>query len=166
VILYLTLGSCALVAALLVYRYDLYDREPVALPATAVLLGAGGMALAGRLETATFTRLPGGAVPLLALIASSLEEALKLVAVALLALLFRRVFNDPMDGIIYGSMAPGTAIRRGGRSTAPRRAPGGSADGRGPAALRPAGRRRLAVVAGGVLPGHTATLWRWPWSAR
>jgi RsiW-degrading membrane proteinase PrsW (M82 family) len=114
VILYPTLGFCALGAALLVYRYDLYDREPVALLVGAVALGAGGMAVAGGLEAATFARLPGGALPLLALIAGSLEEALKLVAVALLALFFRRAFNDPMDGIIYGSMAGmGAALEEG-----------------------------------------------------
>jgi RsiW-degrading membrane proteinase PrsW (M82 family) len=114
VILYLTLGLCALGAAVLVYRYDLYDREPVGLLAAAVALGAGGMALAGRLEASTFERLPGGDLPTIALIASSLEEALKLVAIATLALFFRRAFNDPMDGIIYGSMAGlGAALEEG-----------------------------------------------------
>ena len=113
-VLYLTLGLCGLGAALLVYRYDLYDREPVGLLAAAVALGAGGMALAGRIETASFDRLPGGAVPVIALIASGLEETLKLVAVAILALLFRRAFDDPMDGVIYGSMAGlGAALEEG-----------------------------------------------------
>ncbi len=113
-VLYLTLGLCGLGAAVLVYRYDLYNREPAGLLAGAVALGAGGMALAGRIETATFDRLPGSAVPVLALIASGLEETLKLVAIALIALLFRRAFDDPMDGIIYGSMAGlGAALEEG-----------------------------------------------------
>jgi RsiW-degrading membrane proteinase PrsW (M82 family) len=113
-LLFLTLGVCALGAAVIVYRYDLYDREPTLLLAAAVALGAAGMFVAGWLERITFDRLPGGTVPALALIASSLEETLKLVAVALLALAFRRAFNDPMDGMIYGSMAGlGAALEEG-----------------------------------------------------
>jgi RsiW-degrading membrane proteinase PrsW (M82 family) len=105
VIFYLTLGACALGAGVLVYRYDLYDREPAVVLAAAVGAGALGMATAGRLEAATFVRLSEPTLVLLAVLAGTLEEGMKLVSVGVLALFFRRTFNDPMDGIIYGSMA-------------------------------------------------------------
>ncbi len=46
-ILYGTLALCALGAALLVYRHDLYDREPPWLLLVTVGLGASAMNLAG-----------------------------------------------------------------------------------------------------------------------
>ena len=49
-ILYSTLGLCALAAAVLVYRHDLYDREPLPLLGLTVALGAGAIGLAGRAE--------------------------------------------------------------------------------------------------------------------
>jgi RsiW-degrading membrane proteinase PrsW (M82 family) len=113
VILYLTLGLCSLGAAALVYRYDLYDREPPAMIAFTVGLGAGAMALAGRLEAACFARLETDSIATLALVGAGYEEALKLLVVALLALLARS-FNDPMDGLIYGSMSGlGMALEEG-----------------------------------------------------
>ncbi len=112
-ILYLTLAVCASGAAVLVYRYDLYDREPLPLLALAVGMGAGAMACAGWLETATFRELPTSSLPALALAAAGYEEALKLLVVAVLAVLARS-FNDPMDGLIYGSMAGlGAALEEG-----------------------------------------------------
>jgi len=113
VILYLTLGICSLGGAALVYRYDLYDREPPAMLALTVGLGAGAMALAGRLEAASFARLETDSTATLALVGAGYEEALKLLVVALLALLARS-FNDPMDGLIYGSMSGlGMALEEG-----------------------------------------------------
>ena len=104
-ILYLTLGLCALGAAFLVYRHDLYDREPWPLLAVAVALGAGAITIAGRLEARMFTAFsvtrPAGQ----AAVAAGCEELGKLLVVAAVALLARRTFNDPMDGIVYGSMA-------------------------------------------------------------
>ena len=46
--------------------------------------------------------------------ASLEEEALKLLVVVLFAVFARRIFNDPMDGIIYGSLAGlGAALEEG-----------------------------------------------------
>ena len=104
-ILYVTLGVCAIGAAYLVYRYDLYDREPILLLALAVGMGAAAMTLAGRLETAAFKRLATDGPGILAGVGASLEEVVKLFVVGLLAVVARRWFNDPMDGLIYGSMA-------------------------------------------------------------
>ena len=42
-LLYATLGVCALAAVCLVCRYDMYDREPWCMVVLAVLLGMGIM---------------------------------------------------------------------------------------------------------------------------
>jgi len=114
VLLYPTLGLCALGAAALVYRYDLYDREPKAALAAAVALGALAMALAAPLETALFGWFETPGVVALAAVAALSEEALKLTVVGLFAVAARKTFNDPMDGLIYGSMAGlGAALEEG-----------------------------------------------------
>ena len=99
------LGLCALGAAVLVYRHDLYEREPLLLLALTVALGAGGMWLAGQAEAWTLgvSRFTGARA--IAAVAALEEELMKLLVVVAIALLARREFNDPMDGLIYGSMA-------------------------------------------------------------
>jgi RsiW-degrading membrane proteinase PrsW (M82 family) len=104
-ILYATLALSAVAAGALVYHYDLYDREPAPLLALAVVLGAGAMAVAGRgeafvLAPALITS-PSG----IAAVAALQEELAKLAVVLAIARLAPRQFNDPMDGLIYGSMA-------------------------------------------------------------
>ncbi len=42
-LLYVTLALCALLAGLLVYRYDMYDREPWYMMVTAIVVGATAM---------------------------------------------------------------------------------------------------------------------------
>lgn len=106
-LLYGTLGAAALVIAAIVYRYDLYDREPWWLLLLTAVIGAGAMWGMGHVEDFTRERLPvewddavvGG------LIAATHEEAGKFLVVLLVALAFRRHFNDPMDGLIYGAFA-------------------------------------------------------------
>jgi len=89
----------------LVYRYDLYDREPPVLLAGTVAAGALAMFLAGSVEShvLAFTGITG--TDGMALVAAVAEEALKLGTVLTMAAAARRYFNDPMDGVIYGSMA-------------------------------------------------------------
>lgn len=104
-ILYGTLALCALGAALLVYRHDLYDREPPWLLLVTVGLGASSMNLAGFVETRAlawsgFTSRAG-----IASLAALVEELAKLLVVVMVALLARKQFNDPLDGLIYGSLA-------------------------------------------------------------
>jgi RsiW-degrading membrane proteinase PrsW (M82 family) len=102
-VLYAALLVCAVLAAGLVYRYDLYDREPwLALAATA-LAGALLMRLAEVLERQVMLRHTGDLVA--AATAALVEELLRLGLVVGLALLFRRTFDDPMDGLVYGSIA-------------------------------------------------------------
>jgi len=103
-VLYATLGVCGLGAALLVYRYDLYDREPWPLLLLAIALGAAAMPMAGIAEDRVLAgaRITGPAA--VAALAALIEELARLAVVALLALAARRAFNDPMDGLVYGSM--------------------------------------------------------------
>lgn len=102
-ILYAAVLVCAALAAMLVYRYDLYDREPwPALVATA-LVGGLVMRLAGVLERQVLLRHSRDVEA--ALTGAVVEELLRLALVGLIATTFRRTFNDPMDGLVYGSIA-------------------------------------------------------------
>jgi RsiW-degrading membrane proteinase PrsW (M82 family) len=113
VILDVTFAGCAIGAAVLVYRYDLYDQEPVPVVALAAAMGAAGMAGAGWLEAVTFRTFDLRSPIAFATVGAVCEEAAKLLVVALLAL-WARSFNDPMDGLIYGSMAGlGAAMEEG-----------------------------------------------------
>ena len=94
-ILYATLGLCATLAGLLVYRYDLYEREPwYMLVAMA----------AGEAEAFTIDRIGVGSVAGIALVAATHEEWARFLVVALLAVVAPRQLNDPLDGLIYGSI--------------------------------------------------------------
>ena len=105
-VLYGSLAVCAVLAALLVYRYDMYEREPWYMILLAVALGWGAMWLIGFAEGWTLDRF--GAAPrpdlLVAAVASTHEELVRLAVVILLAIVLPGQFNDPMDGIIYGSI--------------------------------------------------------------
>jgi RsiW-degrading membrane proteinase PrsW (M82 family) len=102
VILYAAVCLCAFLAAMLVYRYDLYNREPWYMLALAAGLGFGVMRVVapGELHALGYVGTYAGT----AAVAAFLEEAARLAAVVALALTFPRQFDDPMDGIIYGSI--------------------------------------------------------------
>lgn len=105
--IYISLTLCAIIAGLLVYRYDMYEREPLHMLILVAALGVGAGWSVGHLEDLTIGALGERAESNagLAAIAASHEEAAKLLIVLFIALCFRRQFNDPMDGIIYGSFA-------------------------------------------------------------
>lgn len=107
---YGTLALCAILIAYVVWRYDLYDHEPWYTLAIALVCGFGFMWLAGLVQIAAINAAvrfwpEGMGNPLAAALAGVSEEIAKVSAVGVIALGFRRVFNDPMDGIIYGSFA-------------------------------------------------------------
>ncbi len=104
-VFFTALAFCALLTARLVYRYDLYEHEPIPLLGVAIALGAGAMAVAGLLEERALRALPAAGPLGIAAVASGTEELLKLCVVAAVAILAFREFDDPMDGIVYGSMA-------------------------------------------------------------
>lgn len=108
IMLYATLLGCAVLVGWLVVRYDLYEKEPVPMLALTTLLGAGTMWLTGVIQVAVLTRLyrhGADSNVVMALLAGTTEETGKFVVVAAIALLARRFFNEPMDGLIYGSFA-------------------------------------------------------------
>lgn len=100
--LYLALGLSALLAALLVYRYDLYEREPWYMIVLAVVLGVMGMRVVGAIELVSLALVDTHLA--VAALAALHEEAARLLIVIAIAWVFPRQFNDPMDGIVYGSM--------------------------------------------------------------
>lgn len=104
--LYAALALCAFLAALLVIRYDMYEREPWFMIVFAAGLGYAAMRACGAVEPLTMDLWPRRPVPVLylALVAGTHEELARLAVVAALALFLPRQFNDPMDGIIYGSI--------------------------------------------------------------
>jgi RsiW-degrading membrane proteinase PrsW (M82 family) len=101
-ILYIAVALSACLAAALVYRYDLYNREPWYLLALAAALGALAMHGAGVLETLSLGFADGPIIR--AAVAAACEELARLAVVSAIALMFRSDFDDPMDGIIYGSI--------------------------------------------------------------
>ena len=100
--LYVTLSLCALLAGLLVYRYDLYEREPLPMLLLAVAAGGVGMRLVGAVELWSLDFV--GSIWAIAALAALHEEMARFVLVFGIAALFPRQFNDPMDGLVYGSM--------------------------------------------------------------
>jgi RsiW-degrading membrane proteinase PrsW (M82 family) len=99
--------ACAAAAAALVYRYDLYDREPWPLLLATAAAGAVVMGFVGGVEDHLIARFAAaGSSPYPpAFIAATCEEGARLAVVAAVALLAPRTFNDPMDGLVYGSVA-------------------------------------------------------------
>ncbi len=105
---FLTLGGLLLGAT--VYRYDMHEREPWWMLVLAMLGGALLMFGAFEMESLLERLLIRGGLDFnasfnKALLAASLEESAKLAVPVAVLLMMRRHFNDPMDGLIYGSLA-------------------------------------------------------------
>jgi RsiW-degrading membrane proteinase PrsW (M82 family) len=107
--LYFTLAACGLAIGLIVMRYDLYQKEPWHFVVAALLLGAGSMWLAGQIEVGIIQAAHAQGVALnnaaLAAVAGSTEEFAKFAVVVFFWAVVSRHFNDPLDGLIYGSFA-------------------------------------------------------------
>lgn len=102
--LYLALLACGFLASRLVYRYDLYNREPWFMLLATVVAGAVAMKICGSVELFLFTGLDVGHRAALAAVAALVEESARVGVVGLIALSSRH-FDDPMDGLVYGSIA-------------------------------------------------------------
>jgi RsiW-degrading membrane proteinase PrsW (M82 family) len=100
--LYVAVCLSAFLAAVLVYRYDLYNREPWYLLAVAAGLGFATMRVVATTELWALGLVEADAAE--AAVAAILEETTRLAAVVGIAFAFPRKFDDPMDGIIYGSI--------------------------------------------------------------
>lgn len=110
VILYATLLACSAFIGVVAWRYDLYDREPPGPIGAVILAGAAFMYLAGRAQGVLIDLTVDHALWLVsdatwAAFAGVTEELAKLLAVVLILIAFRKHFNDPMDGLIYGAFA-------------------------------------------------------------
>lgn len=98
---------CAGFLGWMVYRYDLYDKEPWYLLLFAMILGYVVFWGIGFVEDFSNSRLgfyqEGDHSAGQAAVAATHEELAKLLVVVSIALLFPRHFNDPIDGLIYGA---------------------------------------------------------------
>ena len=109
--LFLTLGG--LLFGAMVYRYDMHEREPWWMLVAATVTGGAMMALAFVLEHLVLRAAIGSEWSygnmthrlMHATLAGVFEELGKLAVPVLILLLIRKHFNDPMDGLIYGSFA-------------------------------------------------------------
>ncbi len=110
VVLYSSLLVCAAFFAWIAWKYDFYDREPPKALFLALVLGALFMWTAGRTQVLLINLVADHAYslagnPTWACFAGITEEVAKLFAVAVVLIVFRPHFNDPIDGLIYGSFA-------------------------------------------------------------
>jgi RsiW-degrading membrane proteinase PrsW (M82 family) len=107
--LYYTLFACGLAIGLAALRYDLYDREPWYMVLIAVLLGAAAMWIAGHIESAAIRAINAQGILVdnltLAVLVGCTEEFAKFAVVVLFWAAAAKYFNDPLDGLIYGSFA-------------------------------------------------------------
>jgi len=105
--MFLAILLCASILALLVVRYDLYEKEPWWLLALTLFLGGLTGWWAGSIEDKVLFAYPNKAdsIAFQAALASVVEELLKLAVVLTIAFVFRGEFNDPLDGLIYGAFA-------------------------------------------------------------
>lgn len=97
---------CAIGLALIVYRYDMYEREPWYMLVLACALGGFAYWVLSYAEDVALEYVPGGPTSRAAqaAVAAISEELAKLLIVVAIWLIARHHFNDPFDGLIYGAM--------------------------------------------------------------
>ncbi|MBX2852521.1 MAG: PrsW family intramembrane metalloprotease [Phycisphaeraceae bacterium] len=112
---YLVLALGGLLFGAMVYRYDMHEREPWWMLVGAAF--AGALTMWGAFELELLIQDLAGASDrsaLKAVLAGTLEELAKLAVPVAVLLLMKKHFNDPMDGLIYGSLAGvGAAVFEG-----------------------------------------------------
>jgi len=112
-LIYIAIFACAAGLAWMIYRYDRFEKEPWFMLLLALGLGFIAMKLIGFAEDSVLAhlRLASNSYATKAAIVAVFEDGTKLLVVLLIARLFPRQINDPLDGIIYGTFAGlGTAL--------------------------------------------------------
>jgi RsiW-degrading membrane proteinase PrsW (M82 family) len=106
VLIYVLMLACAAGLAAFVYRYDLYEKEPWYMVLLAVAMGFATMWLAGLAEELSLTRLAVSREQFAAraAIVAVIESFARVAMVVSVAVLFRPRFNDPLDGLMYGTL--------------------------------------------------------------
>jgi RsiW-degrading membrane proteinase PrsW (M82 family) len=106
-LIYIAMLMCAAAFGVMVYRYDLYDREPWYMLLAAVAMGFAAMHVCGLVEDELLRQLNAvtGRPAIRAVVVAVVEDTAKLLIVLALAFGARRHFNDPLDGIVYGTLA-------------------------------------------------------------
>ena len=104
-LVYGCLALCTIGLGLIVYRYDMYEREPWYMLLLALIAGMLSCLVIGYFEDYLFGILMLGEHQLgqQALLVAVSEELIKLLVVIGIAVVFRSQFNDPIDGLIYGA---------------------------------------------------------------
>ena len=102
---YLMLTLAVLILAAMMWRYDRHKREHWLLLLLALVLGAFARPCIGSFNDWLLLRVGSDSTMLMATLAGSGEESIKVIVVLLIALAFRNHFDDPMDGIVYGAFA-------------------------------------------------------------
>ena len=105
-LIYVLMFACAAGLAVFVFRYDLHEKEPWYMAVLAVGMGFAAMWLAGMAEDFTLARLSIGRSQFAAraAVVAHIESVARIAMVLCVAWLFRRRFNDPLDGLMYGTL--------------------------------------------------------------
>lgn len=106
VLIYLLMLACAAGLAAFIYRYDLHEKEPWYMALLAVGMGFATMWLVGMVEDFALTRLAIGRQQYAAraAVVAHIESVARVAMVLCVAWLFRPRFNDPLDGLMYGTL--------------------------------------------------------------
>jgi RsiW-degrading membrane proteinase PrsW (M82 family) len=101
----------AIPVALIIYRLDLFEREPKAMLAAALVWGGLVATSLASIANEAWLSVLGKVAPLdltadwgPAIVAPGVEEPLKLMGVVLLFLIVPTEFDGVMDGFVYGAM--------------------------------------------------------------
>ena len=93
----------AVLLGYLTLRYDRFGQEPWYLLTLTLLLGIASAWFVGRAEDVVLEGVSHAHFALHAATAAFLEEFVKLAAVVSIAVVFSKHFDDPIDGLVYGS---------------------------------------------------------------
>jgi len=106
-LIFLPVLVAAIALGAMVYRYDLYNKEPWYLLLLAVVLGTATGYSSGLIEEWLIEAwdIPYDEPLGMAWLAGTVEELAKVLVVVAIAFAFRSEFDDPQDGQIYGAFA-------------------------------------------------------------